>query len=129
MRVLLDTHVLLWWASKGGSRLSSGARELIGRETTDAAISVVTAFEIAAKEALGKLVLPEPADRYVPRLIAAHSFGVIGVELAHALRAGSLPQFHRDPFDRLLIAQAQIEGIPIVTADPAIARYDVETIW
>jgi PIN domain nuclease of toxin-antitoxin system len=92
-------------------------------------VSVVSALEISAEAARGRLELPDVANRYVPRVIERHGFTTLSVHLAHALRAGSLPDVHRDPFDRLLIAQAQVEGIPIITADPAIGRYEVETIW
>lgn len=129
MRVLLDTHVVLWWASSGGRHLSRVARDLIAADDTDAIVSVVSALEISAKAARGRLELPDVADRYVPQLIERHGFATLSVHLAHALRAGSLPDVHRDPWDRLLIAQAQVEGLPIITADPAIGRYDVETIW
>jgi PIN domain nuclease of toxin-antitoxin system len=129
VRTLLDTHVILWWASTGGSRVSSAARAIIEDESTEALVSVISAFEISMKTAAGRLELPSPPQSYLPRLFSEHGFDVLGVELAHAIRAGSLPMLHKDPFDRLLVAQAQVEGIPIITADPAIARYDVETIW
>lgn len=129
MRILLDTHVVLWWSTSGGARLSSIARDLIESESTDALVSVVSAFEIAAKAGRGRLDLPDRPERYIPGLLQRYGFDVLEVGLAHALRAGSLPPIHRDPFDRLLVAQAQIEGLPIITLDPAIARYDVETIW
>ncbi len=73
--------------------------------------------------------LPDSVARYVPDRIRQHGFDLLPIELTHVLRAGVLPLIHRDPFDRMLVAQAQIEGIPILTADPAISRYDVETIW
>ena len=129
MRVLLDTHAFLWWVSDGGARLSPRARELIEDGATEAVVSAVSAAEIAMKVARGRLELDTPADRYVPSRIARHGFGVLALELRHGLRVGLLPDIHRDPWDRLLVAQAQIEGLPIVTADPLIGRYDVETIW
>jgi len=129
MRVLLDTPVVLWWASSGGAHLSPVARDVIAAEDTEAVVSAVSALEISAKATRGRLELPDVADRYVPRLIEQHGFVALSVHLSHALRAGSLPDLHRDPWDRLLVAQAQVEGIPIITADPAIGRYDVETIW
>ena len=129
MRVLLDTRVLLWWSTSDGANLSSTAREVIESGGTEALVSVVSAFEMAAKASSGRLDLPDRPERYIPLLLHRHGFDVLDLGLAHALRAGSLPPIHRDPFDRLLVAQAQVEGVPIVTADPAIARYDVETIW
>ena len=127
--VLLDTHSFLWWTSEHGARLSPSAREVIVPETTEVLISAVTAWELAFKAAAGRIDLPEPLERYLPRRIRRHRLRVLDITLEHALRAARLPAIHRDPFDRLLVAQAQVEGLPIVTNDPAITRYDVETIW
>ncbi len=129
MRVLLDTHALLWWASTGGSRLSTTARDLIEDSATVVLVSAASAYEIAVKSALGRLDLPDAPERYVPGLLERHGFLRLPVEVPHALRAGSLPDHHRDPWDRLLVAQAQLEGLPIVTADTAIGRYEVSVIW
>jgi PIN domain nuclease of toxin-antitoxin system len=129
VRVLLDTHTFLWWNSSHGSRLSVRAREVLEEEATDGLVSVVSAYEIAMKAARGSLELPTEPSRYVPDRLARHGFEALAIELRHVLRAGALPFIHRDPFDRLLIAQAQLEGVPIITADPAIAQYDVEVIW
>lgn len=129
MRVLLDTHTFLWWNSSQGSRLSIRAREVLEDAATDGLFSVVSAYEIAMKAARGSLELPAEPSRYVPDRLARHGFEALAIELRHVLRAGALPFIHRDPFDRLLVAQAQLEDIPIVTADPAIAQYDVEVIW
>jgi len=129
MRVLLDTHALLWWASSGGSRLSATARDLIADSSTVVFVSAASAFEIAVKSALGRLDLPDEPERYVPVLLERHGFRQLPVEVSHALRAGALPDLHRDPWDRLLVAQAQLAGLPLVTADPAIGRYEVSVIW
>lgn len=127
--ILLDTHSFLWWTSQQGARLSPSARDLISSGTSDVLISVVTAWELAIKVSAGRIDLPEPVDRYLPGRIRRHRLRVLDITLEHALRAASLPAIHRDPFDRMLVAQAQAEGLPIVTSDPAITRYDVETIW
>lgn len=129
MRVLLDTHALLWWASSGGSRLSAAARGQIEDASTVVLVSAVSAYEIAVKAALGRLEIPDAPERYLPALLERHRFLPLGVDVSHALRAGSLPSLHRDPWDRLLVAQAQLEGLPIVTADPEIGRYEVDVIW
>ena len=92
-------------------------------------LSAASAWEISIKAARGRLDLPAPAERYVPDRVRRHRMTVLDVALSHALRAGALPEIHADPFDRLLVAQAQLEGLPILTADPTIARYEVETIW
>ena len=128
MKALLDTHTFLWWVS-GGSEIPDRARAVI--EDSDATIlfSAASAWEIAIKAARGRLQLPQSPERFVPARVRRHRLTVLDVTLLHALRAGALPGIHADPFDRLLVAQAQLEGIPILTADPAIGRYEVETIW
>lgn len=129
MRVLLDAHVFLWWATTRGSRLSERARNLLADDSTDALVGAGALYEIAIKAQVGRLELPAPADSYIPRLLRRFAFGVLPIAEEHALRAGTLPMIHRDPWDRLLVAQAQLEGLAIVTADPAIGQYDIETIW
>jgi PIN domain nuclease of toxin-antitoxin system len=129
LRILLDTHAFLWWASSRGARLSDRARELLSDGATEAAFSIASVWEIAIMVGSGRMVLPAEPERYVPDRLRHHGFELMPIELPHAIRAGALPSLHRDPFDRMLIAQAQIEGLPILTADPAISRYDVETIW
>jgi PIN domain nuclease of toxin-antitoxin system len=129
LRVLLDTHAFLWWASERGARLSDRARDLLSDGTTDVAISIASVWEIAIKVGGGRMVLPDAVERYVPDRLRHHGFELMSIELQHAFRAGALPPIHRDPFDRMLVAQAQIEELPILTADPAISRYNVETIW
>jgi PIN domain nuclease of toxin-antitoxin system len=129
VRLLLDTHTFLWWSSQRGARLSERARDLLADGATDVSFSVVSAWEIAVKVGGGRMDLPDAVERYLPDRLRRHGFDLLPIELSHVLRAGSLPLIHRDPYDRILIAQAQIEGLPILTADPAISRYDVETIW
>ena len=90
---------------------------------------MASVWEIAIKVGAGRMELPDAVERYLPDRIHQHGFDLLPIELSHSLRAGNLPPIHRDPFDRMLVAQAQIEGLPILTADPAISRYDVETIW
>jgi PIN domain nuclease of toxin-antitoxin system len=128
VRAILDTHVFLWWVLDV-PRLSADARSILQDGTNELLFSTASAYELTIKAQSGRLTLPEPADSYVPSRLAANAFESLSIELTHALRAGSLPTIHRDPFDRMLVAQAQIEGLPILTADPAISRYDVETIW
>ncbi len=90
---------------------------------------MASVWEIAIKVGGGRMVLPDLVERYVPDRLRQHGFELISIDLGHTFRAGALPRIHGDPFDRMLVAQAQIEGIPILTADPAIALYDIETIW
>ena len=127
MKVLLDTSILLWWVT-GAERLSDRARWVIEDAGNEVFVSVASAWEIAIKAERGRLTLPLPAERYVPDLLGRFGFKPLDIALTHALRAGALPMHHRDPFDRLLVAQAQLEEMPVVTADPAIGRYDVDVI-
>jgi PIN domain nuclease of toxin-antitoxin system len=129
VKVLLDAHALLWWATTAGSRMSSRAREILEDGETIALVGAGVLYEIAIKTSLGRLDLPGPAETYLPRLLRKHAFAVLPIEAAHALRAGALPVIHRDPWDRLLVAQPQIEDIPILTVDPVIGQYDVEVVW
>ena len=92
-------------------------------------MSLASVWEIAIKVGVGRMDLPDAVERYIPERLRHDGFELIPIELRHAFRAGTLPRIHGDPFDRMLVAQAQVEGIPILTADPAISRYDVETIW
>ena len=129
MRVLIDAHALLWWASSRGSNLTVRARDVLADASTDVLVGAGVLYEIAIKARVGRLELPGPPAVYLPRLLRRHAFGVLPVGDVHALRAAALPLIHRDPWDRLLIAQSQSEGMPIVTADPAIGQYDVDVIW
>ena len=128
MRVLLDTHVFLWWVLED-PRLSPLARETITNPDVDVLVSPVSAWEIAIKAADRRLDLPERSLTYVPSRMAANDFHELPITMDHCLRTAELPGIHRDPFDRLLVAQALAEDVPLVTGDPAITRYDVETIW
>lgn len=123
---LLDTHCWLWWHTDW-SRIPSPVRRRIGRDAARLYLSAVTALEIAVKHRLGKLKLPtSPAD-FIDDLTGEGAVA-LPIGTGHAIQAGLLPDHHRDPFDRVLIAQAQIEGLTLVTADPRILRYDVATI-
>jgi PIN domain nuclease of toxin-antitoxin system len=128
MRVLLDTHVFLWWVTND-ARLSSRARDLISNGENEIMMSAASGWEIAIKSRLGRIQLPEDPERFVPEQIISNGFNGLPILLDHALRVYALPDHHRDPFDRMLVAQGQIEHLPIITADPQIAKYDVEVIW
>ena len=120
MRLLLDTHAFLWWETEH-ARLSADQHAAISSITNQVYVSAVSAWEIAIKRASGKLSFRGS----VARAIEKHRFTGLPISVEHTEKAGSLPQFHRDPFDRLLVAQAQLEGLVIVTADPLIFRYQV----
>ena len=128
MRALLDTHTFLWWITDD-TRLSVRARDVVALADNELLFSAASGLEIAIKAQLGKLDLPAPLDRFIVEQLAANGFAPLPIRLEHALRVYELPSHHRDPFDRLLIAQAQAEGLPILSADPQIPRYDVQVIW
>lgn len=126
--LLLDTEAWLWWHLRP-EWLSSGALSLFEERRTILHLSAASSWEIAIKQALGKLALPAPAHRFVPEQMAEDDLLPLPIEHAHALRVGSLPPHHSDPFDRILVAQGQLEGLAILTADPQIIRYDVDFVW
>jgi PIN domain nuclease of toxin-antitoxin system len=127
MKILLDTQCWLLM-SLAPDRFSPRALEAVEDRDNLLYLSAASAWEIAIKHALGKLRLPESPVTYVPTRVATLGVQPLAIELTHALRACELPPHHRDPFDRLLVAQAQLEDLPILTADPVFSRYDVETI-
>lgn len=128
VRVLLDTHVFIWW-NEGDSRLSKKAIQTLEDPKNSLVLSVATAWELAIKTQSGKLRLPEAASTYVPTRAAHYGMEILPIHLAHALALAALPLLHRDPFDRILIVQSQIERLSILTADPAIRGYAVDSIW
>ena len=125
---LLDTHVLLWWLFDD-PELSSEAYRIIREPDNRILVSSASGWEISTKYRLGKLPHAEEAVHNLPTLLRRSHMEVMPITMVHALTAGGLPGPHRDPFDRMLIAQGQIEGIPIVTRDPAFRGYPVETVW
>ncbi len=128
MRAILDTHVFLWW-NLDDPQLSATLREIISDGRNELYLSAASAWEIAIKAGRGRLILPAPPPVYVPDRLILHGFQPLPISLSHTLHVYSLPDHHRDPFDRLLVAQAQLEDIPILTADPIMARYDVEAVY
>ncbi len=125
MRILLDTHVWLWLQVSPG-RLDSEALRLVRDSRNSLLLSAASSWEIAVKYALGKLPLPVEPSEYVPERMRRSGVDGIAVDHAHALHVATLPPHHRDPFDRLLIAQAQLDGLTILTSDPGFRPYDVE---
>lgn len=123
MKILPDSHTLLWWA-QDSKRLSRHARDVLEDDDNTFLFSAVTTWEIYFKHALGKLQHLGDFD-----LIEETSPSFLSVTHAHAMAAAALPMHHRDPFDRLLIAQAQLEDAVVVTTDKAFADYDVRTVW
>lgn len=127
MKLLLDTQALLWWR-EGNSRLGPKARAYIARDAAEVRVSAASAWEIAIKVQSGRLPLREPVAVWMPAAIADSGFLTLSVTLEHAVAVAELPQLHGDPFDRLLIVQAQIERLTIVTSDTVFDDYDVEVL-
>ncbi len=127
MNVLVDTHVWIW-SLADPSRLSAEPRSLLSSSRNVVYLSAASAWELAIKAALGKIELPEPVETYVPTRMARQGITALPITHTQALRVSTHPPHHRDPFDRLLIAQALVERLPILTADVAFDRYDVEVI-
>ncbi|GIV62576.1 MAG: twitching motility protein PilT [Rhodothermaceae bacterium] len=128
MRLLLDTHSFLWFIG-GDERLSARAREVIADMGKEAYLSVASLWEMAIKINLGKLRLPRPFGVFVPEQIMLNEIKILHAELPHMARYIELPLHHRDPFDRLLAAQAYVEGMTVVSKDEVFARYEVDLLW
>jgi PIN domain nuclease of toxin-antitoxin system len=125
MTLLLDTHLVLWWMAGEASRISKKALTALGSDGVEPIVSTVTIWEAAIKRGLGKLDSP---DDLLPQLEGA-GVELLPITARHADLVASLPLHHRDPFDRLLVAQATLEGLPLVSDDAALRRYDIEVVW
>ncbi len=128
MNLLLDTCTFLW-SIEGGGAVSESARAALADPANDIYLSSVSAWEIAVKHALGKLPLPEPPEKYVPSQRSARGIEPLALDEEAALQLPRLPPLHRDPFDRMLVCQALVGGLTVVTPDADIARYPVRTLW
>lgn len=128
MKLLLDAHTLLW-AADDPSKLSARVQGLIQDPAHDRLMSAATLWEITNKVSLGKLPLSLPYRQWVDRAMTDLVLDVLPITLDHAERQASLPWHHRDPFDRLLVAQAQVEGVPLVSADPVLDAYGITRLW
>jgi PIN domain nuclease of toxin-antitoxin system len=128
MKALLDTNAFLWSVSEPG-RLTRQARQIIEDAGNQIVMSHVSAWEIVIKFNLGKLKLPERPSKFIPQQLAIASMTMLSIDLRHIFKSTDLPLLHKDPFDRLLVAQALVEGIPIISSDAMLQRYDVDVIW
>ena len=128
MRLLLDTHTFLWWVQDAPA-LSVKAHAAITNPENECLLSLASCWEMAIKLSLGKLKLPTTIDRFIPEQLAMNGFQHWPIEFRHVARVARLPFRHRDPFDRLLAAQALEDGIAIVSADHVFRRYGVKRIW
>ena len=128
MRLLLDTHAFMWWLA-GNRRLSPAARRAVDDSSNDVVVSAATAWEITTKHRVGKLPEAEAVARDVTASIASQGFEALAITVQDAERAGRLPGAHRDPFDRMLIAQALTHDLTVVSIDSVFDRYGVSRLW
>ncbi len=127
MRYLLDTHVMIWVLQEP-AQLSPRTRDLLAQADIEVLVSAASLWEAAIKQSNGKMRLPGPARDWLPYALRRMRLDVLDMTGSHALTAGSLPRLHGDPFDRMLVAQAVIEKLTLVTHDATIRRYEVETL-
>ena len=128
MRALLDTHAFLWWVTDD-AQLSDTARSAISEPANVLFLSAASAWEIVIKNRTGRLTLPQRPEQYIPSRLAANRFESLPIQTIHALQVANPPDYHRAPFDRILIAQSQVENLPIITIDNQIIPYPVQVIW
>ena len=126
MTVLLDTQAFLWWIADDAS-LTKAARSAIAANAC--LLSVASCWEMSIKTSLGKLDVPRPLDRFIQEQLEVNGFSLLPIALEHATAVAELPFHHRDPFDRLLAAQARHEELAVVSSDPAFTKYGVRRIW
>jgi PIN domain nuclease of toxin-antitoxin system len=128
MKVLLDTHTFLWWVTED-SKLSSKASEIIRDGNNELYLSAASGWEITIKAQLNRIQLPGPPEKFISEQLRINGIQSLPILMSHALHVYNLPDHHRDPFDRILIAQSQLEGLPILTADPSFSLYEIGVIW
>jgi PIN domain nuclease of toxin-antitoxin system len=128
MNALLDTHTFLWWVADA-PQLSDRAKNFIANPNNKIFFSVASAWEIIIKVGTGKLNIPEEPNNYINSRVTDNRFEILQIELPHVLEVVNLPDLHRDPFDRIIIAQSQVTGMPILTIDRLVIQYAVDVIW
>lgn len=128
MKLLLDTHTFLWFIG-GDERLSPSARTLIEDLSNDVYLSFASLWEMAIKISLGRLELAQPFETFIPHQLSLNRIGLLGITISHTAKVATLPFHHRDPFDRLLVVQAQIEQMSLVSSDAAFDTYGITRLW
>jgi|SRR5688572_10956311 PIN domain nuclease of toxin-antitoxin system len=128
MKILLDTHTFIWFVM-GNTKISAVARTLIEADNNEKIVSTASLWEIAVKLSIGKLNLALSFDEFVSKQLYGNGFDLLKIETGHISSVSTLPLHHRDPFDRLLIAQAIVENIPVVSADKAFDSYAINRLW
>ncbi len=127
MKVLIDTHIFLWWIN--GDPISEHARVILENSDAEIFVSVASLWEMTIKNSLGKLVLPSSVGEFFPAQLLLNSFKILPIEIGHLSILQTLPFYHRDPFDRLMIAQSIAESMYIISADHSFEEYPVSLIW
>jgi PIN domain nuclease of toxin-antitoxin system len=128
VRFLTDTNAFLWFITDS-PRLPVKAKGLLESRDNERFLSIASVWEIAIKASLGKLTFHKPVEEFIPEQIAINAFTMLDISVAHALQAARLPFHHRDPFDRMLVAQCLAEGMPLVSSDNALDAYRVQRLW
>lgn len=128
MRLLLDTHAILWWLTDD-PQLSQPVRQALLSQTNEVWVSAASAWEVSSKQRLGKLAGLPPVQQWFRELTALDGFAQLDITAVHALRAGAYPAVHRDPFDRMLAAQAELEQMVLVTCDAQLAEFSCRRFW
>jgi PIN domain nuclease of toxin-antitoxin system len=128
MRLLLDTHALIWFLADD-RRLSRYANAVVSDPANEVEVSVASLWEITVKSSLGKLEVDEPFEDVMPARLETNQIAVLPIRIPHLAALRHLPFHHKDPFDRLIVAQALAEGVPLVTADRALGAYGVDVVW
>lgn len=128
MRAILDTRTFLWWITDS-ELLGRKARQILRDPENELYLSAASGWEIAIKMRLGRITISGELESVIPEQMATNAILGLPIHMSHALRTYRLPRHHRDPFDRILVAQAMVEDMPIITRDKAIKQYEVQTYW
>jgi len=128
MRLLLDTHVFLWWIMDD-QQLPARVRALMADGENELFLSAASCWEIAIKTGIGKITLPSHPDAFIADQMTANAVQGLPITASHALQVFHLPTHHRDPFDRMIVSQSQLENMPVITSDKLFHKYKVKTLW
>lgn len=128
MKLLIDTHAFLWFITDS-PRLSPTAKDLMGDTENDRIMSVASLWEIAIKNSLGKLELKQPFESFIPQQLQSNYVDLLAIEITHLAKLVTLPFHHHDPFDRLIIAQAACENLPVLSVDTRFDSYEIQRLW
>lgn len=129
MKILLDTCSFLWFVNGEVNKISKAAKDIFLDEESEIFLSIVSCWEISIKWSINKLELRHPPDTFLRIQIQRNELSLLSIELEHAIQVANLPFYHNDPFDRLLISQAIVENIPLMSADKTLSQYEIERIW